>query len=132
MSNIYVNSSGSGWTVVTTSTLNLMPGDILTADPGDLVVDYAPELERIATALTNIQMMNFDIQDKLSAVLALGTSTGIRVTTPYEWTKGISAYEWYVEQLYLLKPELTTSTPFSQMVSAVHTILTATDFPSFL
>ena len=131
MSNIYV-SSATGWVVVSTTTSALSPGDLLTSSTGYLVVDYTSVLERIAVALEGIQAMTSSTQNKLSSVLELGTSTGIRVTTPYEWTKGISAYEWYVQQIHLLKPELTTSSTYTNMVDSVNTILTNTDFPSFL
>jgi hypothetical protein len=131
MSNIYVSSS-TGWIVVSTTTVTLSPGDILTPQSGSLVIDYSPVLERIAVALEGIQAMNSSTQNKLGSVLDLGTSTGIRVTTPYEWTKGISAYEWYVQQIHLLRPEMTTSTTYDEMVTSVNAILTATDFPSFV
>lgn len=116
MANIFVNTA-SGWTVVTTSTVTLGPGDILTSEVGSLVIDYSPELSKIS--------------DSLEKILAAGTSTGFRVHNPYDWTQAIAAYDWYVQQIHKVDSDLLNTSSYTDMVNSVKTIMTNTDFPSF-
>ena len=80
-----------------------MDPTIVTTSTGSIAIayDYSVYLERIATSLESIS-------SSLSTITALSTSTGIRVESPYDWTRPTEVYSWYNQNLDLFT--LSTST----------------------
>jgi hypothetical protein len=77
------------------------------------MAEYDSYLERIATALETIA--------------AASTGTGIRTIGPYDWLKPTEVYNWYNQDLSLLKPSTST---IDKIVTDVNTI--TNNMPKFL
>jgi hypothetical protein len=66
----------------TTATSDVGTLGVITTDLGGVAIDYSSYYERIATALETIA--------------SLASTTGVRTTTPYDWTSSLDTYDHYV------------------------------------
>ena len=91
-----------------------MEPTIVSTSTGSISIayDYSPYLERIATSLESIS-------SNLSIIRAASTSTGIRVETPYDWTRPTEMYSWFNQNLDLFT--LSTST-VERLTTVINTV----------
>jgi hypothetical protein len=91
-----------------------MEPTIVSTSTGSISIayDYSIYLERIASSLESIST-------SLSTISALSTSTGIRVESPYDWTRPTEMYSWYNQNLDLFA--LSTST-VERLTAAISTV----------
>lgn len=75
--------------------------------------DYSAYLERIATSLETIA--------------SVSTTTGVRITGPFDWLKTTEVYSWYNQNLDVLRPNAST---VDRLVSDINTI--TNQMPKFL
>lgn len=97
---------------------------IVTTSTGGIAIafDYSPYYERMATSLETISSTLDTISTSLETITSLGTTTGIRTSSPYEWTMGVELYDWYISQQNSLTTSSYTNTNFTSLVSAINSI----------
>lgn len=98
-----------------------------------IAFDYSTYYERMATALetiatnstsiaNNIQLVANSISTLTSQVAVIGmlsTSTGIRTTSPYDWSRSVELYSWYNQHLDVLRP---TTATINTLVADINTV----------
>lgn len=88
--------------------------------------DYSPLLTSIATSLETVADSLGKISSSIGVLEKLGSTTGVRTESPYDWTKTVESYSWYNQSLSILGESTSTVKSLSDAIDTINS-----NFPRF-